>query len=219
MFQPIEADHLFTTPLWRITQLPLIQAALPRIASAVEADIHRGLIGAQHNRSNVSGFQSERVPLEHCPYLGASERQELLGAIAWTVRLGPRPRIITWVNCNGAAAFNRAHTHPGAELSGVLYVQVPEGSGPLVFRDPRPQCEMSRLAARLLTPLAGMQSTHVVPPVAGCLLLFPSWLMHQVEPGSNQHDLRIAISLNICGLQDRSGHASPGQAAGSATDS
>ena len=200
MITPVEPQGLFATPLWTIRELPRIQEALPRIAAAVEADVAAGVIGTKQNRSNALGVQSKRVQLAHSPYLGAAERQELLAAFAWTGRLGPEFRITTWVNCNWGQSLNRAHAHPGAELSGVLYVQVPEGSGSLIFHDPRPQCEMSRLSKRLVRPLESLRSRHAVQPVAGSLLLFPSWLVHGVEPGSNHDQLRIAISFDVSGL-------------------
>ena len=200
MITPVEPQGLFATPLWTIRELPRIQAALPRIVAAVEADVAAGVIGSKHNRSNALGVQSKRVPLAQSPYLGAAERQELLAAFAWTARLAPGFRITTWVNCNWGQSLNRAHVHPGAELSGVLYVQVPEGAGALVFHDPRPQAEMSLLGRRLIRPVAGLCSRHVVQPEAGSLLLFPSWLLHGVEQGSNHHQLRIAISFDVAGL-------------------
>lgn len=200
MITPVEPQGLFATPLWTIRELPRIQEALPRIAAAVEADVAAGVIGTKHNRSNALGVQSKRVQLAQSPYLGDFERQELLAAFAWTGRLGPEFRITTWVNCNLGQSLNRAHAHPGAELSGVLYVQVPEGSGSLIFPDPRPQCEMSRLGKRLVRPVERLRSRLAVQPVAGSLLLFPCWLVHGVEPGSNHDQLRIAISFDVSGL-------------------
>lgn len=200
MITPVEPQGLFATPLWTIRELPRIQEALPRIAAAVEADVAAGVIGTKHNRSNALGVQSKRVQLAQSPYLGAAERQELLAAFAWTGRLGPHFRITTWVNCNWGQSLNRAHAHPGAELSGVLFVQVPEGSGSLQFHDPRPLCEMSRLGRRLVRPVAGLRSRHAVQPEAGSLLMFPSWLVHGVETGSNHDQLRIAISFDVSGL-------------------
>lgn len=205
MITPVDPQELFSTPLWTITNLPIIQAALPRIAATIEMDVACGEIGSRFNRSNVLGAQSRRVPLAESPYLGEPERHELLEALAWTARLGREFRIITWVNCNWGQSLNRAHAHPGAELSGVLYVQVPDGSAPLIFHDPRPQCEMSRLGKRLLRPIPALLSRHVVRPEAGSLVLFPSWLVHEVGTGSNHDALRIALSFDVSGLADPPG--------------
>lgn len=176
--KPMMAPHptwLFATPLWEIRDLPLIHAALPRIAAAVEHDLAAGLIDPCFNRSNFLGAQSKREPLRHCSYLEPEEQRELIATIHRVAPLGPRFLITTWVNCSWGQAHNSAHVHPGAELSGVLYVQVPEGSGQIVFRDPRPQCEMSRLGTKLQGQGLNLLPRHPVAARAGTMLLFPSW--------------------------------------------
>ena len=197
-----EPTWLFATPLWTIRDLPVIQAALPRIASSIERDLRNGVIDPCFNRSNFLGAQSQRRPLRHCPYLELPEQQELIGKIASIAPLAPKFLITTWVNCSWGGAHNSAHVHPGSELSGVLYVQVPEDSGVIVFRDPRPQCEMTQLGPKLGPTGHNLMPRHPVAPEAGTLLLFPSWLMHQVEPGNNESTPRIAISFNVIGLSE-----------------
>lgn len=203
--KPMMAPHptwLFATPLWQIRDLPMIQAALPRIAAAVERDLAAGVIDPRFNRSNFLGAQSKRDALRHCPYLELHEQQELIARIQRVTPLAPQFLITTWVNCSWGQAHNSAHLHPGGELSGVLYVQVPEGSGGIVFRDPRPQCEMSLLGPKLGNQGINLMPRYPVAPQAGTMLLFPSWLMHQVEPGTNAGALRIAISFNVLGLAE-----------------
>ncbi|NDG02263.1 MAG: hypothetical protein EB119_03515, partial [Synechococcaceae bacterium WBB_34_004] len=34
-------------------------------------------------------------------------------------------------------------------------------------------------------------------PSAGLMLLFPSWLWHEVEPSAQGRELRISISFNV----------------------
>lgn len=193
----IEPQWLFATPLWQIDAPTLLRAALPRIARAVENDLNNGLITPGFNRSNFLGAQSSRWLLRDCPYFQPEERQELISSIHSIAALPPRFQISTWFNCGLGPAHNSAHVHPGAELSGVLYVQVPEGSGQIVFRDPRPQCEMSMLGKKLGEAGLSLLPRRPVTPHTGTMLVFPSWLMHQVEPGTNTHELRISLSFNI----------------------
>lgn len=199
----ITPQWLFATPLWQLQAPPQLLRALPRIAAAVEADWRNGQIGAQHNRSNFLGGQSQRVLLRQCPYLADGDRSALITAIQSVAPLAQQFQIVTWMNCGLGQAHNSAHVHPGAELSGVLYVQVPEGSGPIIFRDPRPQAEMALLGLKLGSAGELLLPRHPVQPRTGDLLLFPSWLMHQVEPGQNSDQLRIALSFNINGLAGR----------------
>ena len=70
----------------------------------------------------------------------------------------------------------------------------------IVFRDPRPQSEMADLQKKFGPSIPSLIPRYPVRPEAGDLLLFPSWLMHQVEPGTDQTALRISMALNISGL-------------------
>ena len=78
---------------------------------------------------------------------------------------------------------------------------MPSDSGKIVFRDPRPQAEMSQLNMRFGKSIPSLSPRFEVTPEQGDLLLFPSWLMHQVEPGVGQHGLRISMAINIKGLK------------------
>lgn len=196
----IAPSWLFATPLWRPEVSGDLRAALPLIAKAVEVDWQSGQIGSNYNRSNFLGGQSQRALLRDCRYLDEGARLSLLETIRSAVVLAPRFQIIAWINCGLASAHNTAHVHPGAELSGVLYVQVPEGSGSIIFRDPRPQSEMSQLGQKLGGSGHALRPRYEIQPKAGDLLIFPSWLMHQVEPGKNRDELRIALAFNINGL-------------------
>ena len=42
-----------------------------------------------------------------------------------------------WININGPGNYNHSHNHPGCDLSGVLWLKVPENSGNIVFESPQ----------------------------------------------------------------------------------
>lgn len=96
-----------------------------------------------------------------------------------------------WVNLHDPGGFNTLHLHPNVLLSGCYYLQVPDGAGPLVFRDPRP--------GPLLVAFQGdgphCKVSQACSPKPGQLLVFPNWLDHRVEP--NDGDMaRIAVAMN-----------------------
>jgi len=70
-------------------------------------------------------------------------------------------------------------------ISGVYYVKMPDDAGSIVFDDPR-------------GPLPPFDSKLVISPLAGDLVLFPSWLIHQVTPTPGNEE-RISIAFNIPG--------------------
>ena len=197
---PVSPTPLFATPLWRIKSPAPLLAALPGIAKKVEDDLSNGTINASENRSNFLGAQSRRIYLRESPYLDEQERLILVQMIKSAIPLGERYGIISWINCSSSQSHNSAHVHPGAEISGVFYIAVPSGSGKIIFRDPRPQSEMANLQSKFGPSVLSLRPRFPVQPEPGELLLFPSWLMHQVEPGMDQDGMRMSMALNITGL-------------------
>ena len=101
-----------------------------------------------------------------------------------------------WANVCGRGNYNTMHNHPECVLSGVYYVDPgtevagrPE-SGTLEFIDPRPGADM------VVTPGSPFGRRFVVRPVAGRMVVFPSWLQHLVNPYEGE-GYRIAISFNV----------------------
>jgi len=87
--------------------------------------------------------------------------------------------------------FDFPHLNPGVLLSGIFYLQVPEGSGSLVFRDPRPSLQHSPFKGGGANAHADLRLT----PEAGLAVLFPNWLEHHAEPHGGGA-ARIAIHFN-----------------------
>jgi len=195
-------QSLFATPLWRLQWPASLSESLERIATQVAADVSNGDINSSLNKSNILGSQSRRCRLRDSPYLQDAERNVLLGMFRSVLPLENNFMILTWMNCSPVGSHNTAHVHPGAEISGVFYIAVPPGSGQIVFRDPRPQSEMSRLHTKDGKIFKSQAPRFSVSPTVGNLLLFPSWLMHHVEPGTDQEGLRISMAFNINGLRE-----------------
>lgn len=100
-----------------------------------------------------------------------------------------------WINILGEGGHHPGHIHPGSVLSGTLYIAVPEGAGDIRFEDPR----LSRMMAAppLLDTVEEDQKRFVyVAPKPGELLMWESWLRHEVMPGRSE-EARISISFNF----------------------
>ena len=100
-----------------------------------------------------------------------------------------------WVNLLKSGGHHSAHIHPHCILSGTLYVEVPPGSGSIRFEDPRLSQMMAAPARRVDAPDAMRQFVKIEPRV-GQLLLWESFLRHEVLPGSAKAD-RLSISFNF----------------------
>jgi uncharacterized protein (TIGR02466 family) len=91
-----------------------------------------------------------------------------------------------WLNVMPAGVVHSLHLHPTSFISGTYYVQVPKGAGALKFEDPR-------LSKMMAAP--PRRSFVSMPARAGELILFESWLRHEVPPARYAGE-RISISFN-----------------------
>ena len=99
-----------------------------------------------------------------------------------------------WVNIMPQGVVHSLHLHPLSTFSGTYYVQTPRGVPGLKFEDPRLDRYM---AAPPRLPDADLINRPwvMMPATAGSLLLFESWLRHEVLPNPVARE-RISISFN-----------------------
>ena len=95
-----------------------------------------------------------------------------------------------WVNIMPRQVVHSLHLHPLATISGTYYVKTPKGCPGLKFEDPR----LDRFMAA--PPRTGASRPWlVIPAEAGTLVLFESWLRHEVPPNPVAAE-RVSISFN-----------------------
>jgi uncharacterized protein (TIGR02466 family) len=99
-----------------------------------------------------------------------------------------------WVNIMGRGAAHGAHLHPLATISGTYYVAVPAGAPGLKFEDPRLERFMAA-PPRLAHARRSNQPWVMLPARARSLLLFESWLRHEVPPRERGGE-RVSVSFN-----------------------
>lgn len=91
-------------------------------------------------------------------------------------------------------SYQERHIHR-YQLSGILYLKVPEGSAQIVFNDPIHVREYNNWPV-LDYGNINTFGTVSYKPVVGSLLLWPSWLYHEV-PTHKIDDNRIGLVLNL----------------------
>src|SRR5438105_808583 len=107
-----------------------------------------------------------------------------------------KPRLDSlWVNLLKSGGHHSGHIHPHSIISGTLYVEVPAQSGAIRFEDPRLPLMMAAPSRRIDTP-EDLQPFVSVEPRPGLLLMWESWLRHEVLPGTGRGD-RLSISFNF----------------------
>ncbi len=196
---------LFATPIL-IEDLPgaaTLSAELARTIGARE----QSHPGTQH--SNLGGWQSDwdmdrwggaaAIKLlaigRNTANRITTDRQGRPVSIQWKANM--------WANVNRGGHGNEFHSHPGSFWSAVYYVDDggidadPSLEGELEFMDPRgPGPAM--YAPQLAYGSAGLSvgANEVVRPKSGRLVMFPSWLLHQVRPYRGTAR-RISIAFNL----------------------
>jgi uncharacterized protein (TIGR02466 family) len=100
-----------------------------------------------------------------------------------------------WVNLLKSGGHHSGHIHPHSSISGTLYVEVPKGSGAIRFEDPRLPLMMAAPRRTQGAP-EELQPFVTVEPRPGLLLMWESWLRHEVLPGAGRGE-RLSIGFNF----------------------
>lgn len=203
-----QAASLFETPVI-VDHLPNAAELNRHLEEVIlaERERHPGI-----QVSNVNGWHSDT----HMLRWGGNAAKELLervvqAADSFTVDVRgqgkPRYRWFPemWANVSQPGAANQYHSHPGSFWSAVYYVDDgyggdadPKLGGELVLLDPRmPAVAMNTPDLRFRRPgHKPEQREKWMRPESGRLVVFPSWLLHAVNPYRGSR-LRISIAVNL----------------------
>lgn len=189
--RPAQGVDLFPTRIWQ-AYLPQLS---PQFAAWVAAILAmRAAAPVPAGRTNRGGWNSTDHAVLHQPLfaeLHEAVRHYCLQSFNEMGQGTPAFDVQSWVNIHDRGGFNFQHMHEGCLLSGTFYLQVPEGSGSLVFKDPRPGV----LNAYAKGGGANAYKDVQLHPKPGLLVLFPHWLEHFVEPHDSDIP-RICIPFN-----------------------
>ena len=100
-----------------------------------------------------------------------------------------------WANVNPKGTYNTQHIHPGSQVSGVLYLKVPDNCAKLDFHNPARESKMQLVGESYEEYNNYNSDTFWFGPVIGRLILFPSHLPHSVEISESDDD-RVSIAFN-----------------------
>ena len=99
-----------------------------------------------------------------------------------------------WANVLDPGGHHAAHIHPQSVVSGTFYVAVPEGASALKLEDPRLPQMMAAPPRRVRAKMENRSFVYIAPK-DGTLLLWESWLRHEV-PVNTAKAKRISVSFN-----------------------
>ena len=99
-----------------------------------------------------------------------------------------------WINILKPGGAPSGHIHPHSVLSGTVYVTIPPGASALKLEDPRLPMMMAAPTRQADAP-EDRQTFVYVQPAAGTVLMWESWLRHEVPANAAKSD-RISVSFN-----------------------
>ncbi|MBC7145570.1 MAG: 2OG-Fe(II) oxygenase family protein [Thioclava marina] len=99
-----------------------------------------------------------------------------------------------WINILPEGGTHGSHIHPHSVISGTTYVAMPDGASALKLEDPR-LAMMMAAPTRVKTARRELQPFIYVAPEPGEVLLWESWLRHEVPMNMSEYD-RISVSFN-----------------------
>ncbi|MBV2359847.1 2OG-Fe(II) oxygenase family protein [Thalassococcus sp. CAU 1522] len=99
-----------------------------------------------------------------------------------------------WINILPEGGMHSSHIHPHSVISGTTYVAMPDGASALKLEDPRLPMMMAA-PTRNKGCREELRSFVYVKPQVGDVLLWESWLRHEVPMNMSEDD-RISVSFN-----------------------
>ena len=104
--------------------------------------------------------------------------------------------LMTWVNFMRAGEFNPPHTHPGCDLSSVLFIKIPEA-----LKEEHKKFTGTGSGPGALSFTYGEFQPHAIStryffPEEGDFFIFPATLTHFVTPFMSEGE-RISMSANF----------------------
>lgn len=110
-----------------------------------------------------------------------------------------------WINLNYPGSYNSKHVHPGADLSGVLWILAEENSGDIIFDNSHifDQHHIIKYAPEEVRKKFNFDYCFSIAPTPGTMLIFPSNMLHEVRLNNSKKDrISIAFNLKLSNLQE-----------------
>ncbi len=196
-------QSFFPTLIYRADKAAPTQLnnALAQAAMALAQDDAAGIKWCEkHGYAGYTSFGSlDVLTLQNSPFKSLAKTLDkhaaaLAKALHWDIRGGKPICDSLWVNLLPEGGSHTSHIHTNSVISGTYYVAVPQGAGPIVFEDPRHAMMMAAPPRKTNAPNEFRNHISLMP-AAGSVLMWESWLRHEV-PMNKAQGLRISVSFN-----------------------
>ncbi|MGB0580458.1 MAG: TIGR02466 family protein [Limisphaerales bacterium] len=198
--QALFPTYVYQAPLQRKGTRELNRELLKETAQICEFDVE----GQKWSRKNYRGGYTSYGSIDKLHQFSSTfmdlekklNRHVAAYAKELEYDLEDRPLVMTdcWVNVMPQDTVHGLHLHPTSTISGTYYVKTPKGCSSIKFEDPR---LANMMAAPPRKPDARRENQQFIeyPAEAGNVVLFESWLRHEVASNPSKSE-RVSISFN-----------------------
>lgn len=193
---------LFVTRLYEadLYEERLVSELAHSIRSLAQDDEAGGFWSRAHDYPGYTSYASlDDLPRRDPVFAGLARlltRHAAIFARECSFELSRKPKLDSlWVNLLKGGGHHSAHIHPHSMISGTFYVEVPRRAGAIRFEDPRLPLMMAAPPRRADAP-DELKTFISIRPQPGLLLLWESWLRHEVLAASTREE-RLSISFNF----------------------
>ena len=154
-----------------------------------------------NNRSNRGGWHSPNFdlvnagpPINFINNFKDFLKQIITNEMGWEYVPNKQRIVAMWAIINKKDSYNVKHNHQNCYLSASYYVKKPKNSGDISFFDPKEMKTYRFPEIKKNTDYSVEKIT--IKSEEGDLLIFPSYLYHDVEKNLTNEE-RIVVSFNI----------------------
>jgi uncharacterized protein (TIGR02466 family) len=194
------ATHVYTSVLQRSGSRDLNRQLLKEGRQLRDDDAAGRRWSAKNYRGGYTSYGSSHRLHRMSPTFQDLERRlkrhvkAFAAAVEWDLTGRELAMTDCWLNIMSRNAVHGLHLHPLSTLSGTYYVHVPAGSPGIKFEDPRLDRYMAA-PPRSVRARPENRPWVTLPAVAGQVVLFESWLRHEVASHPTAAE-RVSVSFN-----------------------
>jgi uncharacterized protein (TIGR02466 family) len=194
------ATHVYTSVLQRSGSRDLNRQLLKEGRQLRDDDAAGRRWSAKNYRGGYTSYGSSHQLHRMSPTFQNLERRlkrhvkAFAAAVEWDLTGRELAMTDCWLNIMSRNAVHGLHLHPLSTLSGTYYVHVPAGSPGIKFEDPRLDRYMAA-PPRSARARPENRPWVTLPAVAGQVVLFESWLRHEVASHPTAAE-RVSVSFN-----------------------